>query len=51
MRNHRWWRKANSSNNFTFGIIIGYHRIPVDQRILNETVKLGFSEDFTKKCL
>ena len=51
MRNHRWWKKANLENSFTFGIIIGYHRIPVDQRILNEVVRLGFSEDFTRKCL
>ena len=35
----------------TLGIIVGYHRIPVDEQILEETVKLGFEHSFTKKCI
>ncbi len=30
---------------------MGYHRIPVDEQILEETVKLGFDQNFTKKCI
>lgn len=35
----------------TQGIIVGYHRIPVEDPILEETVKLGFERNFTKKCI
>ena len=30
---------------------MGYHRIPVDDLILQETIKLGFEHNFTKKCI
>ena len=33
------------------GIIVGYHRIPVDENLLEETVRLGFEHNFTKKCI
>ncbi len=41
IRRHKWWH--NTPQEITsMGIIVGYHRIPVDEHILEETVKLGF---------
>lgn len=31
--------------------MVGYHRIPVEEPLLEETVKLGFDYTFTKKCI
>ena len=50
IRRHKWWNSAPTKTS-TLGIIVGYHRIPVDNQILEETVKLGFDHNFTKKCL
>ena len=50
IRKHRWWNLAPPKTS-TLGIIVGYHRIPVDEQILDETVKLGFERSFTKKCI
>ena len=50
IRKHKWWNLAPPKTS-TLGIIVGYHRIPVDIQILEETVKLGFEHNFTKKCL
>lgn len=50
IRKHKWWNLSQSQPS-TQGIIVGYHRIPVDEHILEETVKLGFDQNFTKKCI
>jgi 5'-AMP-activated protein kinase catalytic alpha subunit len=41
IRKHKWWTLLPQSN-ASMGIIVGYHRIPVDDHILEETIKLGF---------
>ena len=51
IRKHRWWSLSTSTLNLFNGIIVGYHRIPVDDAILKKTVKLGFEYEFTKKCI
>lgn len=51
IRKHNWWNISPSTVNFSNGIIVGYHRIPVDDSILRKTVKLGFQSEFTKKCI
>jgi 5'-AMP-activated protein kinase catalytic alpha subunit len=33
------------------GIVVGYHRIPVDQDILKELGPLGFDTDYVEKCV
>ena len=38
-------------NNFSHGIVFGYNKIPVENAILEQTVRLGFDSDFTKKCI
>lgn len=30
IRKHPWWNLCSSTVNFSNGIIVGYHRIPVD---------------------
>jgi 5'-AMP-activated protein kinase catalytic alpha subunit len=30
IRKHKWWSVSPSTVNFSNGIIVGYHRIPVD---------------------
>ena len=42
IRKHKWWSVSPSTVNFSNGIIVGYHRIPVDEEILKKTVKLNF---------
>lgn len=42
IRKHNWWNISPSTVNFSNGIIVGYHRIPVDEVILKKTVRLGF---------
>lgn len=51
IRVHPFWKKAVTENAYTQGIIIGYHRIPVDLKILAEAELCGNNPDFTKKCL
>ena len=41
IRKHKWWNLAPPKTS-TLGIIVGYHRIPVDDHILQKTVELGF---------
>lgn len=42
IRKHNWWGISPSTVNFSNGIIVGYHRIPVDEVILKKTIRLGF---------
>ena len=51
IRVHPFWKKALPKNCFTQGLIIGYHRIPVDMRIVTEAALCGNDPDFTKKCI
>lgn len=50
IRKHKWWGIAPQLTT-SQGIIVGYHRIPIDQHILTQTVKLGFDLNFTRKCI
>lgn len=50
IRKHRWWNITPPKTS-SLGIIVGYHRISVDDHILGATVQLGFEQNFTKKCI
>ncbi len=51
IRKHNWWKKSKNQVNFSHGIIVGYHRIPVDLDILSKLSQWNFDLDFTKKCI
>lgn len=50
IRKHKWWN-ATPPQTTSQGLIVGYHRIPIDEQILKETVALGFDLSFTRKCI
>jgi 5'-AMP-activated protein kinase catalytic alpha subunit len=50
IRKHRWLSIAPQLTT-SQGIIVGYHRIPIDDHIIKETVDLGFDLNFTRKCI
>jgi 5'-AMP-activated protein kinase, catalytic alpha subunit len=50
IRRHRWWNLTPPQTN-SQGLIVGYHRIPIDDQILRATVELGFDHGFTRKCI
>lgn len=50
IRKHKWWSLSPQLTT-SQGIIVGYHRIPIDDNMLEETVKLGFDLNFTRKCI
>lgn len=50
IRKHSWW-SVTPPQTTSQGLIVGYHRIPIDEQILNATVQLGFEHSFTKKCI
>lgn len=50
IRKHKWWNLSPPQTN-SQGLIVGYHRIPIDDQILKATVELGFDLSFTRKCI
>lgn len=42
IRKHKWWQLAATQKNYSYGIIVGFHRIPVDETVLDAVVTLGF---------
>jgi 5'-AMP-activated protein kinase catalytic alpha subunit len=50
MKKHNWWRKY-SDNYYPEGLIVGYHKIPIDLDILRELKTLNYDIDFTEKSL
>lgn len=50
IRKHKWWNLSPPQTN-SQGLIVGYHRIPIDDQILKATVQLGFQHSFTRKCI
>lgn len=50
MKKHSWWRKY-SDNYYPEGLIVGYHKIPIEQSILKEIKVLGIDPDVTEKSL
>jgi 5'-AMP-activated protein kinase catalytic alpha subunit len=51
IRKHKWWELAAGEQSYSHGIIVGYHRIPVDETVLNAVVDLGFDREFARKCI
>lgn len=41
MKRHPWWRK-HSDNHYPEGIIVGYHKIPIEAAIVQEMKIMGF---------
>jgi 5'-AMP-activated protein kinase, catalytic alpha subunit len=50
MKKHPWWRKY-SDNYYPEGLIVGYHKIPIEPTILKEIKALGLDPDLTEKSL
>jgi 5'-AMP-activated protein kinase catalytic alpha subunit len=50
MKKHPWWRKY-ADNHYPEGLIVGYHKIPIEQAILREVKALGYDADLTEKSL
>lgn len=51
IRKHRWWQLAATQKSYSHGIIVGYHRIPVDETVLDAVISLGFEREFARKCI
>lgn len=50
MKKDKWWRKY-SDNYYPEGLIVGYHKIPIDQAVLKELASLEYDVDKTEKSL
>jgi len=50
MKQHPWWQKY-SDNYYPEGLVVGYHKIPIDRSVLGEISKLGLDADLTEKSL
>jgi 5'-AMP-activated protein kinase catalytic alpha subunit len=50
IRKHKWWNLSPPTTS-SQGLIVGYHRIPIDEEILKATIELGFDFSFTRKCI
>jgi 5'-AMP-activated protein kinase catalytic alpha subunit len=50
MKKHPWWRRY-SDNYYPEGLIVGYHKIPIEQSILKEVKGIGYDADLTEKSL
>lgn len=50
MKEHVWWKK-HSDHYYPEGLIVGYHKIPIDQNILKEVKSLGYDIELTAKSL
>ena len=46
MKQHPWWKK-HSDNYYPEGLIVGYHKIPINVGILEEIRQLGYDPDLT----
>ena len=50
MKKHPWWKKY-CDNYYPEGLIVGYHKIPVNATIMREIKALGLDTDLTEKSL
>ncbi len=50
MKKHAWWRKY-SDNYYPEGLIVGYHKIPIESRVLKEIENLDMDPELTEKSL
>jgi 5'-AMP-activated protein kinase catalytic alpha subunit len=50
MKKHAWWRKY-SDNYYPEGLIVGYHKIPIEAVVLKEIKALGMDPELTEKSL
>ncbi|CAK86205.1 unnamed protein product (macronuclear) [Paramecium tetraurelia] len=51
IKSHPWFKLYRRSHPIPPGIIIGYHRIPIDNNIVSQLKERGFNEDYVKICL
>ena len=50
IRKHKWWKQVPEKP-CSDGLIVGYHRIPIDHDILNKLNPLGMDVEFAQRCL
>ncbi|CAD8087328.1 unnamed protein product [Paramecium sonneborni] len=51
IKSHPWFKLYRRSHPIPPGIIIGFHRIPIDINIVQQLKERGFNEDYVKICL
>lgn len=49
IRDHPWYKQIPDVQ--YKGIVVGQDQIPIDEKLLNELVKLEFKEDYSSKCI
>lgn len=47
---HRWCMTAGSKF-VPQGLVVGYHRMPIDQDIISMMANYGYEEEYSKKCI
>ena len=50
MKKHPWWKK-HCDNYYPEGLIVGYHKIPINMTVLKEVKAIGLDVDLTEKSL
>ena len=50
IRKHKWW-KLVPEKPCSEGLIVGYHRIPIDHDILGKLEPMGMDIEFSQRCL
>ncbi|KRX03507.1 Protein kinase-like domain [Pseudocohnilembus persalinus] len=51
IKNHKWFNCFKRDYEIPQGIIVGYNRYPVDQKILQELEQYGLKQDYVQNCL
>jgi len=46
MKKHPWWR-SYSDNYYPEGLIVGFHKMPIDRTVLKTIKELGYDSDLT----
>ena len=50
IKQHRWW-SLSPVNTCSSGLIVGFHKIPIDFSILEKLKEVKFDIDLTQKCI
>jgi 5'-AMP-activated protein kinase catalytic alpha subunit len=50
IKQHKWW-KLSPEVQCSSGLIVGFHKMPIDFTILEKLKELKFDIDLTQKCI
>ena len=51
IRKHPWMSNTRSASKISPGIVVGLHKIPIDQKIVESLREFKFDPDYVSKCL